>query len=115
MQTKSRKRYGGASTSTAGSVSTSQIQSEKISEMARTAMAPLPVPPPISTQQEEELPETLPYNLVESVEDKPDISEIQQQPDDDTPQPPTPSDETVVQVLRFAPPYCRKLLVMAGN
>ena len=115
LQTKSRKRYGGASTSTAGSASTSQIQSEKISKMAHTVMAPLPVSPPISTQQEEELPETLPYNLVESVEDEPDISQIQQQPDDDTPQPPIPSDEMVAQVSRFAPPYCGKLLVMPGN
>ena len=60
------------------------LQVKKISELVRTSTAPLPAPPP-SSQPEEELPETLPYEVTEPMEDEPDISEIQQQPNDDAP------------------------------
>ena len=79
-QTKPKKHYDSASTSTGGVASTSKIHVQQISKLAQSSVVPLPTSPPLS-QPEEELPETLPYELTKPVGEDPDITE----PSDDTP------------------------------
>ena len=81
-QTKPKKHYGGASTSTGSVASTSKMHVQQISRLARSSTVPLPTPPPLS-QPEEELPETLHYETAKPVGDDPDITK----PSDDTPSP----------------------------
>ena len=74
QQSKLRKWYGGASTSSGGVASTSKMHVQQITELAKSAEVPLPTPPPLP-QPEEEPCETLPYETTDPEEDTTDVSE----------------------------------------
>ena len=73
QQPKSKKRYGGASTSSGGVASTSKMHAQRITELAKSSEVPLPTPPALP-QPEEEPSETLPYETADP-EDTTDVSE----------------------------------------
>ena len=100
-QPKSKKWYGGASTSSVGVASTSKMHAQwitKFSQIFRSSFAntsPLPQP-------EEELSETLPYETANPEEttnvSKPSV----------TSHPPTPSDQAVARASLLAPSDLRQ-------
>ena len=95
QQPKSKKRYGGASTSSGGVTSTSKMHAQWITELAKSSEVPLPTPPPLP-QPEEEPSETLPYETADP-EDTTDVSGPSV-----TSHPPTPSDQAVAQASLLA-------------
>ena len=102
QQPKSRKRYGGASTSSGGVTSTSKMHAQRITELAKSSEVPLLTPPPLP-QPEEEPCETLPYETADPEEDTTDVSEPSA-----TSHPPTPSDQAVARASLLAPSDLRQ-------
>ena len=101
QQPKSKKRYGGTSTSSGGVASTSKMHAQQITELAKSSEVPLPTPPPLP-QPEEEPSETLPYETADP-EDTTDVSEPSV-----TSCPPTPSDQAVAWASLLAPSDLRQ-------
>ena len=101
QQPKSKKWYGGASTSSGGVASTSKMHAQWITKLAKSSEVPLLTPPPLP-QPEEELSETLPYEITDP-EDTTDVSEPSV-----TSHPPTPSDQAVAWASLLAPSDLRQ-------
>ena len=102
QQPKSKKWYGGASTSSGGVTSTSKMHAQQITELAKSSEVPLPIPPPLP-QPEEEPCETLPYETADPEEDTADVSEPSA-----TSRPQTPSDQAVAWASFLAPSDLRQ-------
>ena len=101
QQPKSKKWYGGASTSSGSVASTSKMHAQQITELAKSSEVPLPTPPPLP-QPEEEPSETLPYETADP-EDTTDVSKLSV-----TSRPPTPSDQAVAWASLLAPSDLRQ-------